>query len=438
VFMLFQREDLRDRLIRLAGAHRLNLTTTVLDDAARRVSRYLLAQLAINAGYGLVAGIALYVIGVPNPLLWGLLAALLRYIPYLGIWVAAAMPAAVAFAVEPGWVKVPIVFGVFIGIDLVMYNLVEPLLYGTSTGVSPLAILVAAVFWTWLWGPVGLLLATPLTVCVVVLGRHVPHLGFLEVMLSDEPVLSVETRVYQRLLAMDLEEATEMAEAHLRGRSLEDVFDEVLIPVLSLAEDDRHQGKIDEARQRFVYQNARILVEDLAERADELISANGGGKSRPAPPETSTAAALRWANGTAVVCAPAHDEADAIAAFMLALLLRRRQVPVRVALPGELHGELLALVEAERPAVVCVTSVPPFGYMHVRYQCRKLKAGVPDVKVVAAFLTEGEVADIKNRKPEIPADGMASNLKSALGQALTWLEAPGRETPAVPHPTAIS
>jgi len=176
VFFLIQREDLRDRLIRLVGAGDVQLTTQALDDAAQRLSRYLLAQLVINVAFGTLAGIGLYFIGVPDPLLWGIVATLLRYIPYLGIWIAAAMPALLAFAVEPGWVKMPVIFGLYAGIDLVMYNFAEPYLYGSSTGLTPLAILLAAVFWTWLWGPMGLLLATPLTVCLAVIGRYVPSL----------------------------------------------------------------------------------------------------------------------------------------------------------------------------------------------------------------------------------------------------------------------
>ena len=220
IFILLQREDLRDRLLRLAGESRLQLATQVLDDAALRVSRYLVAQLVINVSFGILAGIGLYFVGVPDPFLWGALAALLRYIPYLGIWIAGALPIAVVFAVDPGWIKIPAIILLYFCIDLLMYNIVEPLLYGTSTGISPIAILVAAVFWTWLWGPVGLLLATPLTVCVVVIGRYVPNFEFLSVLLSDERVLPVHMRFYQRLLALDLEEATEIADRSLKKHDL--------------------------------------------------------------------------------------------------------------------------------------------------------------------------------------------------------------------------
>src|SRR5882724_9121750 len=309
IFLLIQREDLRDRLLRLLGAGRVNLTTQALDEAGHRVSRYLLALTIINLIYGLMAAIGLYFIGVPNPLLWGIMASLLRFIPYLGIWIAAAMPASLAFAVDPGWLNLALIFGLYGGIDLVMYNFVEPKVYGSSTGLSPMAVLVAAVFWTWLWGPVGLLLATPLTVCVVVLGRYVPSLEFLSILLSDEPVLSPQTRFYQRLLAMDVEEATQIAEQFLKGKSLEELYDTLLVPALTLAEEDRHQGRMDEAREQFVFKTTRFLIEDLAERSDELIAGNGSLRTHEEKLIDAKKSALPGAELTAV-CIPARDEAD--------------------------------------------------------------------------------------------------------------------------------
>ena len=193
-------------------------------------------QLLLNVAFSIPVGIGLYFIGVPNALLWALLALILRYVPYLGIWIAASMPALLAFAVEPGWFEVLLIFALYLGTDLIMYNVLEPLLYGSSTGISPIAILIAAVFWTWLWGPVGLLLSTPLTVCLVVIGRYVPKLEYLSILLSDKPVLDFPTRFYQRMLAMDLQEATDLAESFLRGKSLENLYDEMIIPALTLAE----------------------------------------------------------------------------------------------------------------------------------------------------------------------------------------------------------
>lgn len=413
IFMLVEQEDLRDRILRIAGAPRMRVTTELLDDAAHRVSRYLLAQLSINLGYGMLVGLGLFFLGVPNPLLWGMLAALFRYIPYLGIWIAALMSAAIAFAVEPGWGKVPVVFGLFLGVDLLMYNFAEPVLYGSSTGVSPLAILVAAVFWTWLWGPVGLLLATPLTVCVVVIGRHVPSLSFLEVLLSDEPILPPSSRFYQRMLAMDLDEATEIAEEFLKSKGLEELYDEVMIPALSMAEEERHTGRLAPARQQFIFQNTRLLVDEFAERAVAKSSPpETREKGPPVPPDKGGASAEL----PTVECIPARDEADEIAAVMLVQLLRRRGILGKALASGFLAGESLEIINRERPRVTCVLAVPPLGYMHARYLCRRLRAQLQEFKLVAAILTEGDLNELKQRQPPVSADELASSLKQTVAQ----------------------
>ena len=417
IFLLIQREDLRDRLLRLLGAGRVNLTTQALDEAGHRVSRYLLALTIINLIYGLIAAIGLYFIGVPNPLLWGIMASLLRFIPYLGIWIAAAMPASLAFAVDPGWLNLALIFGLYGGIDLVMYNFVEPKVYGSSTGLSPMAVLVAAVFWTWLWGPVGLLLATPLTVCVVVLGRYVPSLEFLSILLSDEPVLSPQTRFYQRLVAMDVEEATQIAEDFLKGKSLEDLYDALIIPALSLAEEDRHQGRMDEAREQFVFKTTRFLIEDLAERSDELIAGNGSLRTREEKLIDAKKSALPGAELTAI-CIPARDEADEIAAEMLVQLLNKRGLPARALPSAALAGESLQEIAKDKPQVACVSAVPPMGYLHTRYLCRRLRTEFPDLKLVAAFLTERDIDEVKKRRPPLGADDLASSLKEALAEIL--------------------
>lgn len=419
IFMLIQKEDLRDRLIRLIGAGRVNVTTQALDDAAQRLSHYLLAQAGINIAFGILAGCVLYFIGVPNPLLWGLSAALLRYIPYLGIWVAACLPAMMAFAVEPGWVKVPIIFGTYLGIDLLMYNFAEPFLYGNTTGISPIAILIAAVFWTWLWGPVGLFLATPLTVCLVVIGRYVPSMEFLSILLGDEPVLKPETRFYQRMLAMNLDEATELAEEYLKGKSLEQLDDCVIIPALSLAEEDRHRGRLDEEREQFLFQNTRILVEDITERADNLIA--GTNPSRKQNGDEGNNRPANSIDHPLVLCIPARDEADEIAALMLEQLLSKRGIPAKVLSCAGLLGECIQQVEQQKPGVVCVAAVPPFGYVHARYLCRRLRNRFPDLKVVAAILTEGDVNEIKKRQPPVQADEVGSSLAQALAAILSLL-----------------
>jgi hypothetical protein len=343
------------------------------------------------------------------------------------VWIAAALPAAVAVAVDPGWLKLWLVFGIYFGVDLLVYNFVEPLLYGSSTGLSPIAILAAAVFWTWLWGPVGLLLATPLTVCLVVIGRHVPRLEFLSVLLSDEPVLGPETRLYQRLLAMNLEEATDVAEEFLKGKSLEELFDRVVIPALRLAEEDRHLGNLDDDRQHFIFENMQLLVEDMAEREQELVAGQNGSRppaerKKPAPPADATPE-------VSVICIPARDEADQIAARMLAELLKRRGVAAAALCSTALAGECVEAVTQAKPRVVCVLTVPPYGYMHARYLCRRLQSDLAGMKVVAAVLTERDSEELKHREPKLPAAEVVASLKEALN-AILALEPTQESEPA--------
>ena len=250
VFMLLKREDLRNRLLRLAGLGQLNLMTQALDDASGRVSRYLLMQFLVNAGFGMLFGFGLYCIGVPNPALWGVVAGILRYVPYVGTMIAATLPLALSLAVFDGWLRPLLVFLLVAGLELIVANFVEPWLYGTRVGISSLALLVTAVFWTVLWGPAGLILSTPLTVCVVVLGRYFPQLSFLHTLLGDEPVLAAEAQIYQRLLAMDQLEAQAVVDKFLKGRPLVELYDLVLIPALSMAEQDRHKGALGHGQGR--------------------------------------------------------------------------------------------------------------------------------------------------------------------------------------------
>ena len=275
VFMLLQREDLRDRFIRLVGSRDLHRTTQALGDAAERVGRYLLMQLLVNAAYGVPVGIGLWLIGVPNPLLWGMLSVVLRFVPFIGPIIAAAFPLALSIAVDPGWTMLLWTAALFILLELISGNIVEPWLYGASTGLSAIAILAAAIFWTWLWGPVGLLLSTPLTVCLVVLGRHAPQFGFLNVLLGSEPVLEPAESLYQRLLAGDPDEATERAEEYLRTHSILAYYEEVAIPALSMFEHDRARGVLTDERRALVAAAALTLVDNLSEHED----ANGQERS---------------------------------------------------------------------------------------------------------------------------------------------------------------
>src|ERR1700678_3803262 len=312
LFILIKREDLRNRVIRLAGSGQLNLMTQALDEAGTRLSRYLLLQFSVNAGYGLLFGLGVYLIGAPHASLWGVLGCLLRFIPYVGAPIAASFPMAMALAVFPGWHQLALTFALFLVLEITLANLIEPWLYGAHTGVSSLAILVAAIFWGMLWGPVGLILSTPLTVCLILMGRYVPQLDFLDILLGDEPVLSPQAHFYQRLFALDQEEAKEIAETYLKDNSLGTLYDSVLIPALSMAERDRHTTALSAAQTEFVQQSTKELIEELGEFPS--LNENLSVSDNFAP---SISTRIR------VLCVPARDEADEIVGAMLAQLLCR-------------------------------------------------------------------------------------------------------------------
>jgi predicted PurR-regulated permease PerM len=263
IFMLLRREDLRRRLIRLIGKGRISAATHAMADAGARVSRYLLMQLLVNVSYGIPVAIGLYFIGVPNAVLWGACATLLRFIPYIGPWIAAAIPVAISLAVSPSWTMPVLTIGLFVALELMSNNIMEPWLYGSSTGVTPIALIVAAVFWTWLWGPVGLILSTPLTVCLVVMGRHVPRLSFLSVLLSDEEALTPAEDCYHRLLTVGEQDELEFVEAYLKTNSLTALYDSVFIPVIIATETDCRLELLDDEQRLLIEQSLRDIIEDL-------------------------------------------------------------------------------------------------------------------------------------------------------------------------------
>lgn len=322
LFILLQREDLRDRAIRLMGGRDLNRATQAIDDAASRVSRYLLAQGMVNLTYGIAFGLGLWLLGVPNALLWGLLAALLRFIPFLGPVVAAAGPLLLALAISSGWTLFVLVGGLILALELVTNNALEPWLYGSSTGLSPVAIIVAAVFWTTLWGPVGLLLATPLTVCLVVLGRHVPRLGFLEIMLGDTPVMTQDTRIYQRLIAQDRAEAAALADEVLDDEGWEALVDRHLARVLAQAERDRRGDTLDPATRRAVAEGVVAIAAELAPLPDEPVAADG----------------------TVVLCVGGPTELERAAAELAALRLSTAGQPARTLTAGPINWAMVPTV----------------------------------------------------------------------------------------------
>ncbi len=373
LFMMVKREDLRNRAIRLAGRGRLTVVTQALDDAGKRLSRYLLLQFLVNGSYGLLYGGALYFIGVPHALLFGVLAGLLRFVPYIGALIAATLPTLMALAVYPGWHHAGLTFGAFLVLELLISNIVEPLLYGAHTGISSLAILVAAVFWATLWGPVGLILSTPLTVCLMVLGRYAPQLNFLEILLGDEPVLPAEQQFYQRLLALDPEEARTIAEEHIKENSVASLYDSILIPALKLAEQDRNVHNIDDESKGLMLQSIEDLVEDMGDRLAKDDSVKDERETEIVEENEKDGARYVQPGLIKIACLAARSGPDELAATMLAQLLRHEGYTAREFKPGPIDA-LLAELDREDCTVVCLSAMPPFSTPQARSLCKALNA----------------------------------------------------------------
>ena len=376
VFMLLKREDLRGRVIRLIGQGHISTTTRAMDDAGRRVSRYLAMQLVVNVGYGVCFGIGLFFIGVPNPILWGAFAAVMRFIPYVGPLVGAVIPLVLSFAVSTSWMTPVYALGLFLVLELINANALEPWLYGTSTGVSSIALILAAVFWTWLWGPVGLLLSTPLTVCLAVMGRHVPSLRFLSVLLSEEQALAPHEECYHRLLAQGLTEVSELAEAHLKANSLTALYDNVLVPALILAENDARNEELDREQQGLIHQQMLDIIEDVGELppspskvAADVTVAEDTPPARPMP-------------RVRVRCLPARAYRDELAGIMLTQVLNQQGFEAE-SLPAALAtGELVENVRKAQPDAVCISVVSPSTLLHARHLAGRLRSALPDLQVV--------------------------------------------------------
>ena len=444
IFMLLQREDLRDKVIRLAGRDRLTTTTEALDDAAGRVSKYLLFQSMTNGTVGLIVMAGTWAIGrmagtpFPSPALWGLLSALMRFIPYVGIWLSAVIPILLSFAVFGAIHWTLGLMGIYLVTELTMSNAVEPLLFGSSTGLASLSVLVAAAFWTWLWGPLGLLLSTPLTVVVVVIGKYVPALEFLNVLLSDEPALSAPDRVYQRLLALDQEEATDLVQEYAKKMPLEQVYDEVVLPALALAEADAGHGGLSAERHDAIRKSVLDLVNELGEsaesgakdkaeadqsdgnktrveRAEATAVADGKGKLTVAPvdahPKLPAGCVLN------VVCLPAHDETDQVAATILGQLLKLRGYCVTVVSNDQLASEMVASVESAQPDAVVISAMPPAAVSHARYLRKRLADKVPNAEmIVGLWGAPGDLARARDRLGDDAHVRLAGSLRTAINQ----------------------
>lgn len=427
-FMLIRRENLRNRLISLAGQRSLYVMTQAIDDATARVSRYLRLQLLVNIFYGAFIGTCLHFIGIPGALLWGVVVGLLRFLPYIGPPLGGILPLLLSFAIFDGWVKPLETFGLFVATEVIVSNFIEPMLYGAYTGISSMAILLAAIFWTAIWGPVGLVLCTPLTVCVVVIGRHVPSLGFLTVLLGDEPTLTPDTRYYQRLLAMDHEEAKHVLESYLQDKPLEDLYDSVLLPALSLSERDRHRDRLDRSSSEFITSNThRIVAELFAEKRDEPPGTASGGAHEPDDairPADSRGAPATLRPKPKIVCIPARDEADEIVATMLCQLLARAGYTAERIPLARTPTMVMQAVQAA-PDVICISALPPYALSHAKSVYSQLRAHLPDKDILLGIWNyRGDLDRLATRV------GVAENHRVAVTLKQTLSEIAEQSSPA--------
>jgi hypothetical protein len=359
--------------------------------------------------------IGLWFIGVPNPVLWGMLATVLRFVPYIGPVIAAFFPLALSIAVDPGWTMFLSTAALIITIELISNNAVEPWLYGSSTGLSPVAIIAAAIFWTWLWGPIGLLLSTPLTVCLVVLGQHVPQLAFLDVLFGSEPVLTPVQTLYQRLLVNDPDEATERAEEYLEEHSLADYYDSVALPAIALAEHDRHRGALDDDRRARVAESAMLLIENLAEFEPPAPAAVEPDAADTAELAAPAAVLPRLAPENLVVCAGTRGNLDEVAAGMLGQLVEKQGASARV-LPCEaLHSRKLSELDLDQAAIIVLSYMNADSVAHARFLVRRLRRRFPRAVIMVGFWTFTP-EDMARRDPMVAtgADHIATSLSGAL------------------------
>ncbi len=444
VFILLQEDDLRDRMIRLFGSSDLHRTTLAMNDAARRLSKYFLTPLAINTGFGCLIAAGLYALNVPSPALWGLIATLLRFVPYVGVYLSAAAPVALAAAVAPGWSEAAYALALFFVSELIVGQAIEPFAYGHSTGLSPVSVVVATIFWTWIWGPIGLILATPLTLCLVVLGRHVKRLEFLDVLLGDRPALTPVESLYQRMLANDPEEAATQAEALLRERPLSAYYDEVALRALMLAAHDVRRGVLNRDRQLVMRDAICGLVEDLDEYADTTPDPGRADDGAAAPPQAEqviprTAPVTRtappeqdlpdsWRGPGAVLCLGGRGPLDDAAAAMLAQLLKKHGLGARMERHEAVARTAINSLDLGGAGAICISYMEETGSAaHLRFLLRRLRQRAPNaLLVVALWAMEGGEAWERGA-----ADVMAGTLKQAVAGVLDGAYHVARQAQAV-------
>lgn len=428
IFILLQLEDLRDRVIHLIGRGHLRITTQAIDEAGKRVSRYLLAQLIVNVTYGIPVGVGLYFIGIPNAVLWGLLATVLRFIPYIGPWLAASFPIFLSLAVSPGWTLPLLTIGLFLILEIISNNVVEPWLYGSSTGLSPVAIIASAAFWTWLWGPIGLLLATPLTVCLAVLGKYIPELSFIDVLLGDRPPIALSDRFYQRLLALDEEEICELADSYLEAHSLGETFEELIIPALRLAETDFRAGILSEDNRAQMHQIMDGVIKDLGEEETPKLRENATDQEVAVDVPTEQ-------KEPDIFLLPACNHADELAALMLARMLAQQGVAARVCASKLLTNEMVQQVTATSTRLLCVSVLPPSSVLPASLVCRRLRQALPDARITVGLWEEAALNDRRRKRFE---QSHADMVYTSLLVATRELESQaGKSLPTVPAEATV-
>jgi predicted PurR-regulated permease PerM len=410
VFILVLREDLRNRLIRLLGRENLTTMTKALDDAGVRISRYLGMQLLVNISFGLAITLGLFLIGIPYAFLWGVLAGALRYIPYLGAWLGSILPLALSVLIFPDWTHSVLVALLFTGLELSISFALEPWLYGHSIGVSGIALLFATIFWTWLWGPIGLLLTTPLTACLMVLGRYVPHMGFLNILLGVQPVLKPHETYYQRLLARAQDEAIDLVEERLQKHSVTEVLETLLLPSLILT-------KKNKQRSEFTTDDERYILEAIRETLDDLGHIRCRQKARAEAPIPAKGERIR------VFGCPAHDEEDELALLLFRQELDEPKCDFEVVSATVMAGEVVSRVRKEQPALVCIAALPASGCAPARYLCKRLRAVCPDLKIViGCWGLNDNVELIRERLRSAGADFVGLTLQETRGQVISLLE----------------
>jgi predicted PurR-regulated permease PerM len=420
IFMLLERQRLLDRLIRLGGYRRTSLTTKILTEASERISRYLLMQSMINAGFGVAIGIGLFSIGVPYALLFGVLAAVLRFIPYVGAWIAASLPLVMSLAVFDGWREPLAVVAVFVGVELVIYLLIEPFLLGHSAGVSPLALLITLAFWTWLWGPIGLVVGTPLTVCLLTLGRHVPGMEFLVVLFGDEPVVSPDVALYQRLLKADDDEAQRVLAEYAKTHVADAVYDDVLMPALCRMRADAARGAITPEEARSITRGIDHILDDLDDTALAAAAARD-----------DAAAATSGPGGLSVVGCAARDDVDAAALRILASRLHVDGVAVATLPPALLVAEVVERVTSAPPGVAVVATLAPGGLAQSRHLIKRLRRACPELPVVA--VRWGPPEDVDEARTQLLSAGatdFAATLLEARERILQYRQVQTEATPS--------